>query len=254
MGSSAITAVYQGNDLVWSGGTPAPAWPAPYYYPSEIISNRGMGLFFENIPSGYTITYKMTSDDCEGEGGDLWLDIIGKTESSRGFVLEGATIRLYFSKDYENTWIGLMSDYEARINELTSGFTSCKAMFYKRKDGSCGNVTNIPTALTWTNIELLVDCSAHYNEGSTNIPFSTLVQRCPNLKYIALNETNSGQTLTLTGSTNWTAESMKFTEWYCPNTTFIIENNSWWRSRIDWDIAAKRNITFKDPNGNIITQ
>ena len=256
VGSSAITEVYQGADLVWSNGVPAPAWPDNYYYPdlSFMSGGRGLGYWKSHFNSGETATIYFKSDDCEGEGGNKMFTYKSKTTGQTLNIYEDIynySITANTACDY--LWLMPYSHYEAQNTSLPSFWSGCTALCWRQQEGSCGTSVSIPSG-DYSNIELLVCLSPDYSYYDG---FANLVKKCPNLKYISngtLTGSSSQYTITLTGSTAWTADSMKFTEWYCPGTTFIIENNSWWRSRIDWGIAAARNITFKDGNGNIITQ
>lgn len=257
-GSSEISKVFQGTVLVWQKEN-GPAWPAPYYYPDLTLWNnygRGIGYWKDHFNSGETATFYFKSDDCESEGGDRYFTYKSKTTGQTLNVDESSystSIRVTANTDSNYFWLMPYSHYEARY-DIEPNFR-LTALCFRQQTGSCGDLIRLASNFDLSNVELLVDLSPQTAWGE-GINFRTLVESCPNLSYIALNKdgTNTGQTFTLTGSTAWTLDSMRFTEWYCPGTTFIIENNSWWRSRIDWEIAAERNITFKDPNGNIITQ
>lgn len=258
VGSSAITEVYQGADLVWSNGVPAPAWPSNYFYPNlsgTIYDLNGVSFWKSSLVSGQTYMLIANRTDCEGEGGYGFWSI--EPESGSGQIKLGEkslTTQILPNKNYQNAWINVYDGYEIHFSSF-GDFDGGSAIAFKSEEDVCGDGTYLPSSANWNNIELAINL----NEGgasSRNSRFENLVRNCLNLKYIALHKdgTNTGSTITLTGSTAWTADSMKFTEWYCPGTTFIIENTSWWRSRIDWGIAAARNVTFKDGNGNIITQ
>ena len=255
-GSSEISKVFQGTALVWQKEN-GPAWPGDYYYPNfNFESNvRGIGFWLSTIMADTNRIY-FTSDDCEGESGDRMFVSQTKTAISPLIVTDnGSSFDITTQSFAGKNWLMPYSHYEARYDTQPSFWNNCTALCYRRDSASCGSLLRFSSNIDCSGVVLLVDLSPKtvWGEG---ISFSNLVERCSNLQYIALNKngTNTGQTFTLTGSTAWTADSMKFTEWYCPGTTFIIENNSWWRSRIDWEIATERNITFKDPNGNIITQ
>lgn len=257
VGSSAITEVYQGNDLVWSNGIPAPAWPGNYFYPNppSDIDPNGLSLWKSSMVSGQTYTIDLNRDDDEGEGGGGYYSIEPKEGSGQR---EGGKSNFPTSiipnKNYANAWVHFYDGWDITFNSLGS-FDGGTAVAFRSRNTYGGNGCHIAsTGINWNNIELAVNLNGA--DWYHNDRFDDLIKKCPNLKYISLYSggTNTGTTITLTGSTAWTAESMKFTEWYCPGTTFIIENNSWWKSRIDWDIAELRNITFKDGNGNIITR
>ena len=259
-GSDEITKVYQGSGLIWEKNeSPAPAWPTPYYYPDlSLVFNygRGIGYWKNHFNSGETATIYFDSDDCEGEGGDNYFTYMAKT-TGQTLNVDDSTyldkIRITANTDSNYFWLMPYSHYEAQNKAVPTFWNECTALCYRQQEGGCGDSITFPSDADMSNIELIVNISPDYYGIYS---FGDLVRKCPNLKYIS-NGTLTGSTdytLTLTGSTAWTAESMKFTEWYCPGTIFIIEDNSYWRSIIDWDIAAKRNITFKDGNGNIITQ
>lgn len=255
VGTTGISKIYRGTVLEWEKER-GPEWPYPFYYPDlnfVFEYGRGIGYWLRTLNSEKFIPFD--SDDCEGEGGDTYFVSQSKSQLSPIVVTETTTGYKITSEFSGNNWLMPYSHYEAQYNRLPNFWNSCYALCYRQRSGHCGSLIRFPSDADLSNIQLLVDISptTEYGEG---ISFGQLVQMCPNLQYIALHKdgTNTGQTFTLTGSTAWTADSMKFTEWYCPGTTFIIENNSWWRSRIDWEIAAERNITFKDSNGNIITQ
>lgn len=258
-GSDEIVKIFQGGSLIWEKDSDRPRWPAPYYYPDLSLDyGRGIGYWKDHFNSGETATFYFKSDDCEGEGGDRHFTYKSKTTGRTLNVDESSyteSIRVTANTDSNYFWLMPYSHYEAQNTAVPTFWSGCTALCYRQQQGSCGSLIRIPSDIDCSRIKLLVDISpaTEYGEG---ISFAQLVKMCPNLKYIALhkNGTNTGNTFTLTGSSAWTLDSMRFTEWYCPGTTFIIENNSWWRSRIDWNIAAKRNITFKDSNGNIITQ
>lgn len=252
VGSTSIAKVYRGSSLIWQAGTPptpAPEWPAPFYYPDNIYqySTKGIAFFYINVSSGHSFNFDMYGDDCEGEGG-------GHNVYLGNDLVEGGRSQVYSftaSKSYSNTWLSFLEDWEFYCNNygnLLSGATAM-ALWAKRRD--CGSYYELPTGITYTNIRLLV---IPYFDSGLAAPIREVIANCPNLMYLALDSagTFSGETFTLTGSTAWTAESMKFTEWYCPGTTFIVNDNSYWRNIIDWDIAQQRNVTFKDTNGNIM--
>ena len=257
-GSSAITEVYKGTDLIWSKEPVGPAWPDNYFYPSlyPVSNYNGISFWKSSLTSGQTYTLDAYRTDDEGEGGGGFWQIeqkSGSGETSQGE--KNSTTRITPHNNYQNAWVNVYDGWEIHFNSFGS-FDGGTAIAFKSQPVYGGHGCYIAsTGINWNNIELAISLIPGTN-NSQNDRFNALVEKCPNLKYICLNidETNTGSTITLTGSTAWTAESMKFTEWYCPGTTFIIENNSWWRQRIDWDIAAERNITFKDGNGNIITQ
>lgn len=249
-GSDEIVKIFQGSSLIWEKDSDRPSWPAPFYYPSNIGGTKGMAFFYTNVSSGYSFNgFDIIGDDCEGEGG-------GHSVYLGGDLVEGGRSGVYsFTaiKSYSNTWLSFNEDWEFYCHNYGNLLSGATAMALWAKYRGCGNYYELPTGITYTNIRLLV---IPYFDMGLAAPIREVIANCPNLMYLALDSAGafSGETFTLTGSTAWTADSMKFTEWYCPGTTFIIENNSWWRSRIDWNIAAKRNITFKDSNGNIITQ
>lgn len=256
VGSSAITEVYQGADLVWSNGVPAPAWPDNYFYPNGLdYSGFGNGASFwkNSLTSGQTYSIGATRTDCEGEGGGGYWAIQPKVGNGQAQYEKYTTTQIIPNKNYQYAWVNVYDDWEIHFNNF-GDFDGGTAICYKSRVQSCGDGAYLPSSANWNNIELAINLNP--NSEYHNSRFGNLVRNCPNLKYIALHKdgTNTGSTIALTGSTAWTADSMKFTEWYCPGTTFIIENTSWWRSRIDWGIAAARNVTFKDGNGNIITQ
>lgn len=257
-GSDEITKVYQGSGLIWEKNEePAPAWPDNYFYPNlySFYNSNGISFWKSNLTSGqtYTLDAHRTSD--EGSSYGFW-QIEPKSGSGEAKTDEEiSTTQIIPHNNYQNAWVSVYDGWEIHFNSFGS-FDSGTAIAFKSQPVYGGNGCYIAsTGINWNNIELAISLIPGDNNSQNN-RFSNLVRNCPNLKYICLNidGTNTGSTLTLTGSTAWTAESMKFTEWYCPGTTFIIEDNSYWRSIIDWDIAAKRNITFKDGNGNIITQ
>ena len=258
-GSDEITKVYQGSGLIWEKNE-GPAWPKNYYYPYLSFWNnygRGIGYWKNHFNSGETATIYFDSDDCEGEGGDWYFTYIAKTTGQTLNVDEmvnpDGKHLITANTDSNYFWLMPYSHYEAQNKAVPTFWNECTALCYRQQEGGCGTDITFPSDADMSNIELIVNISPDYYYFNS---FGDWVRKCPNLKYIS-NGTLTGSTdytLTLTGSTAWTAESMKFTEWYCPGTTFIIEDNSYWRSIIDWDIAAKRNITFKDGNGNIITQ
>lgn len=248
-GNTEISKIYQGDDLIWSKGPVGPAWPAPFYYPDNIYqySTKGIAFFYINVSSGHSFTFDMKGDDCEGEGGGH-LVYLGSD------LVEGGRSRVYSftaRKNYSNVWLSFCEEYEYYCTDYGNLLSGATGMALWAKLHSCGSYYELPTGITFNNIQLLV-IPGYSNTISQ--PIHEAIANCPNLRYLALDSagTFSGATIALTGSTNWTAESMKFTEWYCPNTTFIVENTTWWRNRIDWDIAQQRNVTFKDTNGNIM--
>lgn len=258
-GNTEISKVYQGNDLIWPKVPVGPAWPDNYFYPSLPYvygSTQGISFWKSSLTSGQTYTLDAYRTDDEGEGGGGFWSIDPKT--GNGEVKDGEryyTTQIIPHKNYQNAWVNVYDGWEIEFNSF-GDFNGGTAIAFKSQLTYGGHGCYIAsTGINWNNIVLAISLIPGSNNNH-NDRFGNLVRNCPNLKYICLNidETNTGSTITLTGSTAWTAESMKFTEWYCPGTTFIIENNSWWRSRIDWEIAAERNITFKDGNGNIITQ
>lgn len=258
-GSDEITKVYQGSGLIWEKNeSPAPAWPDDYFYPNLYFSGNNSGISFwkNSLTSGHTYTLDAHRTDDEGEGGGGFWQI--EPKSGSGEVSDGeknSTTKIIPHNNYQNAWVNVYDGWEIHFNSFGS-FDGGTAIAFKSQPVYGGHGCYIAsTGINWDNIELAISLIPGDNNSQNN-RFGNLVLNCPNLKYICLNidGSNTGSTLTLTGSTAWTAESMKFTEWYCPGTTFIIEDNSYWRSIIDWDIAAKRNITFKDGNGNIITQ
>ena len=259
VGDSAITKVYQGSGLVWEKNeAPAPAWPKNYFYPSvyPYYYSSGISFWKSNLTSGQTYTLDAYRTDDEGEGGGGFWQIEPKSGSGEAKTDEEiSTTQIIPHNNYQNAWVSVYDGWEIHFNSFGS-FDGGTAIAFKSQEVYGGNGCYIDsTGINWNNIELAISLIPGDN-NSQNDRFGNLVRNCPNLKYICLNidGTNTGSTLTLTGSTAWTAESMKFTEWYCPGTIFIIENTSYWSSIIDWDIAAKRNITFMDTNGNIITR
>ena len=224
-------------------------WPGDYFYPQP-TAGRGLGFWISAVTADTSMVLNFTSDDCDGEGGDRNVETRGTGIS--GIDTWSPTI-ISITADTGNAWLMTYSYYDALYNRYSGGYGSiwnyCTAMSYIWRDGGCGTEVALPTGVSYSNIELLVN-----NCNSDVGNFQNLVSLCPNLKYIALNSGNTGSTIVLTGSTAWTADSLRFTEYYCPNTTFIIANTTWWRNRIDWDVAREKNITFKDGNGNIITQ
>ena len=255
LGNALISKVYQGNTLIWPNASPAPAWPKNYFYPIFVYdgSNRsGLSFWKDQFNSGETYSIDIHRDDDEGEGGGGYRWIC---DSGSAFYTHYET---YYSDPFtanvnkSNVWANYYDGWDIRFNTFGS-FNSGKAIAYRSQPpGYCSIAT---TGINWNNIELAINANDYYDAGCDRFD-EDIVQKCPNLKYISLNinGTYTGRTLTLTGSTSWTSESMTFTEYYCPGTTFIINNNAYWRGIIDWDMAQQRNITFKDTNGNIITQ
>ena len=233
-----------------------PAWPKNYFYPTYYDTAwgiRGLGFWINPISDGTAFNINFASDDCEGEGGDKEYSL---SKSVNWRIIDNPSMyTVTATTGNGNLWFYVGSRYDAIYNRRSDGYGSvwnyCTALCLRHQDGSCGSSIDLPTGVSYNNIELLVNASPI---DSDDYYFNHLVTGCTNLKYIALNSegTYTGKTYDLRNSAAWTYESMQFTEWYCPGTTFIIENNSWWRQRIDWDIADKRNITFKDSNGNII--
>lgn len=251
-GSSEITEVYRGETLVWSNGISAPEWPGNYFLPAATEFN-GMSFWKDSLTSGHTYSINATRDDMEGEGGGGSTFITPASGTGQMVFERSQTTSVIPNKDYQNAWVGIYDDYQIRFNSL-GDFDGGTAIAFRSEPSSFSTgCFYASTGINWDNVELAVNLISPENNAH-NSRFADLVILCPNLKYICVGEgRNTGSTIALTGSTAWTADSMKFTEWYCPGTTFIVQDNSWWRSRIDWDIAEVRNVTFMDTNSNIMT-
>ena len=202
--------------------------------------------------SGQTYTIDLLRTDDEGEGGGGFRCISNKSGYTDVTSEQYISRPLIPNANYQNVWVNYYDGWTITFNNFGS-FDGGTAIAYSSQETYGGHGCEIAqTGVNWSNVELAIN-TTKYKTYLDNFN-GAIVEKCPNLKYIALNNTGTytGQTYNLRNSTAWTYESMQFTEWYCPGTTFIIENNSWWRQRIDWDIAEYRNVTFKDSNGNII--
>ena len=247
----------RGSTVVWTKDPyPDVIWPNNYYYPiyPDYAGLNGMSFWKNSVISGqtYSIAYNRTDDEGEGGGGYRCVctkDGYYEAESER-FSTSGFTPR----NNYSNAWLNIYDNYTISFDSF-GDFNGGTAIAYSSQYTYGGNGCHVPTTgVNWDNIELAVNTTRHKISPNFDDFNGAVVEKCPNLKYIAFNKSGeyTGSTINLRNSTAWTADSMKFTVKYSPGTTFIVENNSWWRSRIPFEMAQYYNVTFKDGNGNII--
>ena len=246
-GGTLLLKAYQGDTVVWDKSG-IPAWPKEYFHPEH--EERGVILFFNDIPSGSELNWRWKSDDDEGEGGDYQVTFEIKEGIFRqwsGSYSEYPDLSV--NADFKG-WISFGTHYDMNYQQWGNllGYNP-KGMIINTYQSYGGNSFNYDgwsnTGLTDFELFGVMD-----NLDSDYVIQQKFINKMPNLTYF-FNE-KSGSTYTLTGSTSWTKESMKFTEYYSPHTTFIVNDNSYWRAIIDWDIAEDRNVIFKDTNGNVM--
>lgn len=250
-GDIQITRVYQANTIVWENED-IPAWPEEYFKPNGpygTYGDRGVYMFYRNIPKNSVLTWRWKSDDNEGEGGDYQYRM--ETKNGYVYIWDGRYSQeipsLTLRENFENGWVSFCTNFDMQyidfgnlISYTPSGMIVNNHYSYGGDDFDYSGWQNSGL----TNFEFFGIVNSYYDTADTFISYM------PNLKYFFCEE--SGKTFTLSGSTSWTKESMKFTEYNSPNTTFIVRDNNYWRSIIDWDIATKRNVIFKDENGNVM--
>lgn len=237
LGGIAQDKVYLGDTLIWPM---RPKFPEPLF---ETDFYRGFNFFIE-VHSGDTLWWTWDSDDCEGEGGNLDMRMEDKNGNFPNIIAGYGSIRyinenhpITFKQDFSG-WLKLVSGYDLLIGSWGNIFNYATAMVQSYYNVDCGPTFNYPDIPANNRITFF-----GYNDEFRY--YNTLYKDFNSLSYFWLNlaEEEWYRTYDIR-HISFTADSMKFLEYYANNVELTITQEQYNSGIIDWDLANKNSITF----------